>query len=67
MVVVRLVDLGGFLILLGLVAVFAVVELKNILLDFEYSSLKYKKKTCQVRVSSSLVSSDLAGMNKLLL
>ena len=34
MVVVWLVDLGGSLILLGLVIVFAVVELKNILLDF---------------------------------
>ena len=35
MVVVWLVSLEGSLILLGLVAVFAVVELKNILLDFD--------------------------------
>ena len=35
MVVVQLVNLGGSLILLGLVAVFAVIELKNILLDFD--------------------------------
>ena len=32
-----------------------------------YSSLKSKKNTCPVSVSFSLVSSDLAGINKLLL
>ena len=32
-----------------------------------YSLLKSKKNTCLVSVSSSLVSSDLAGINKLLL
>ena len=32
-----------------------------------YSSLKSKKNTCLVSVSSSLVHSDLAGINKLLL
>ena len=35
MVVVQLVNLGGSLILSGLVAVFAIVELRNILLDFD--------------------------------